>query len=344
MTTNYDDGLFGDIMTIRAAARAYARPDLKLALFHLAVSLALWGAAVTLGTWAWGQGHWLLVALAVVGVFGGQGRLFGVQHDCGHLSYFASPRANVATGVLLGGLTYNPYFAMRYNHNRHHAFVGNLDRMESHEVLTWTVAQWHEAGPWARLGYRAYRSMPVICLIGPIFVILIRYRYPKNAARTGLWDVLVQNALMAGIWAAVWALGGWTAVQFLLTATVISACVAVFVVYVGHNHEDTYWQREDHVDFEKASLQGASVLCLGPVFDFLSLNFAYHDLHHLNARIPAYRLRQCHRDLAPLLEPRKLGLRDALRCLHWKLWDEEQARMVRFCDVRDPLPAMQRTA
>ena len=123
--------------------------------------------------------------------------MFGVQHDCGHLSYFTSHRANVITGVLLGGLTYNPYFAMRYNHNRHHAFVGDLDRMESHEVLTWTVAEYRAAGRWQRLYYRIYRSLPVIFVIGPLFVLFIRYRWPKNVSKTGILDVIIQNSLMS---------------------------------------------------------------------------------------------------------------------------------------------------
>ena len=322
--------------------RPWAEPHTDLALFHLTLSLLLLAASIALGTWASAQEYWPLAALAVVGVFGGQGRLFGVQHDCGHLAYFASRRANLVCGTLLGGITYNPFFAMRYNHNQHHAFTGDLDRMEAHEVLTWTVAQWQAATPGQRLFYRAYRSWPVILVIGPIFVIFLRYRLPKNALkiRYGLLDAAAQNLLMLTFFAAIWALGGWPALKFYAVAALISACFAVFVVYVGHNYETTYWNTAPDYDFEEAALRGASVVDFGPVFDFLSFNFAYHDLHHLNVRIPAYRLKACHDALSPHIDPTRLGFLEAARCIRWKLWDEDKGRMVTFRDAACTHPVL----
>ena len=326
-------------MTIREMTQDFASPDDRLATGHLLVSFGLFGLSMVLGTLGWGNPA--LVALAVLLFFGASVRLFGVQHDCGHLSYFTDKRVNVVVGVLLGAFTHNAYFAMRYNHNRHHAHIGNLDRMESHEVLTWTVAQYAAAGFWGRLYYRIYRSAPVIFVIGPLFIIFIRYRFPKNARKTGLWDVAVQNLLMLAVWGAVWQLGGVAAMKFYGLALAISACLGVFIVYVGHNHEDTYWQSDASCDFEAASLKGASVLDLGPVFDFMTFNFAYHDIHHLNARVPAYRLKACHEAVSPFISPTRLGLFQALACIRWKLWDEERGRMVTFRDAARAAPVLQ---
>ena len=211
--------------------------------------------------------------------------------------------------------------------------VGNLDRMEAHEVLTWTVTQYQQAGFWARLYYRIYRSAPVIFVIGPLFIIFIRYRFPKTALKTRLLDVVAQNALIAALWSGIYLIGGWVMFKFFLIAAVITACLGVFMVYVGHNHEDTYWSSGPQYDFEEASLKGASVLDLGPLFDFLTFNFAYHDLHHLNAGVPAYRLKSCHVALSPHINPTRLGAWQALKCIQWKLWDESAGRMVRFSDV-----------
>ena len=323
---------------LRHLTQAYARPDDRLAWLHLVLSLGLYAASLALGAWAWGGGHWLVAALATAGFAGATIRLFGIQHDCGHLSYFASHRVNVACGVLLGAVTLNPYFAMRYNHNRHHAYIGDLDRMEAHEVLTWTVAQYRAAPWWARAGYRIYRSAPVIFVLGPLFILFLRYRWPKNAARTGLADIAVQNGLMLAFWGGVWSVGGAGALAFLLMASAVTACVGVAIVYVGHNHEETYWASGPDRDFDEAALKGSSVIDLGPVFDFLTFNFAYHDLHHLNHRIPAYRLRACHRALSDHLSPTRLGLWQALGCIRWKLWDEEAGRMVPFSAARRPVP------
>jgi len=316
----------------------YASPDDAMGVAHLIITLVLYAAAVVLGALSWGI--WPLTAVFVLLFTGASIRLFGIQHDCGHFSYFRAHRANVICGVLLGAFTHNAYFAMRYNHNRHHAFVGNLDRMDSHEVLTWTVEEFRQAGFWGRLYYRIYRSAPVIFVIGPLFIIFIRYRFPKNARKTGLADVVAQNALMLALWVTVWWIGGAVALSFFVTAAVVTACLGVFMVYVGHNHEDTYWERSPNHDFEEASLKGASVLDLGPLFDFMTFNFAYHDLHHLNARVPAYRLKACHVALSPHLRPTRLGWWQALRCIRWKLWDEDKGRMVTFRDARAAAPSL----
>ncbi len=233
-------------MNIRKATQAFAVPNNRRGALHLVISLALYVFALWLGTQYWG--NVAIVALAVFFFWGASVRLFGIQHDNGHLNYFSTRRANVISGVLLGAITQNAFHAMRYNHNRHHAYIGNLDQMESHEVLTWTVRQYQAAGFWRRLGYRIYRSAPVIFFFGPIFIIFIRYRFPKNALKTGLVDVATQNALMLALWFSIYSWGGLVALKFLVTALIISACVGVAIVYIGHNHEETYCaERESNI-------------------------------------------------------------------------------------------------
>ncbi len=320
-------------MRIRKMTQVYASPDNVVGTFHLLISLALYLASITLGTAFYG--NLPVMAVAVLMFTGASIRLFGIQHDNGHNSYFTSRAVNRVSGILLGAFTNNAFHAMRYNHNQHHAHIGNLDRMEAHEVLTWTVRQYKEAGFWGRLYYRIYRSAPVIFVIGPLFIIFIRYRFPKNAMKTGLLDVAVQNLLMAVLWSSVYLISGWVAFKFFLIAAVITACLGVFMVYVGHNHEETYWSSAPDYDFEEGCLKGASVLDLGALFDFMTFNFAYHDIHHLNPMVPAYRLKACHVALSPYISPTRLGAWEALKCIQWKLWDEDQGRMVRFGDISD---------
>ncbi|MEJ6399340.1 fatty acid desaturase family protein [Yoonia sp. 208BN28-4] len=324
-------------MSIRRLAKPYAAPIDSLAWFHVANTAALYAGAIVLGTMFWG--NFLVMAVAVLMFFAGTTRFFGIQHDCGHLSYFKSRRTNEVVGVLTGAFTGNAYYAMRYNHNRHHAYIGNLDERDAHEVLTWTVAEYQAASPGMKLFYRIYRSAFVLYFIGPIFVIFIRYRYPKNAAKTGMRDILMQNTLMFGFWASLWILFGWQAFAFTIIAGMISACMGVFMVYVGHNYEDAYWEHAESCNFEDASLKGSSVLDWGPLFHFATFNFAFHDLHHLHAKIPCYRLQACHRALENELEPTRLGVFEAIACVQWKLWDEASGKMIRFRDLPQSAPA-----
>jgi len=325
-------------MSIRKMTQPYASPDNIQAILHLTVTLACYFGAIILGTFAWG--NWPLTAVAVIAFMCGTMRMFGIQHDCGHSSYFTSRKVGNVVGVLSGAITANPYYAMQYNHNQHHAYIGNLDKMENHEVLTWTVRQYQAASLGGKLFYRAYRSAPSIFFLGPMFVILIRYRYPKNAHKTGLRDVLMQNTFMAGLWGGIYLIGGWPAFAFMATAMTVTVCVGVFMVYVGHNHEDTYWANGPQVDFEEASLKGSSVIDLGWFYDFMTFNFAYHDLHHLNSRIPAYKLKACHIALSEHLQPTRLSLGEVIACIQWKLWDEDQGKMIRFSDIRETKQAL----
>ncbi len=318
-------------MSIRQLAKPYAAPINSLAWFHLINTTALYISAISLGTLYWGNIP--VQVLAIVLFAGGSIRFFGIQHDCGHLSYFANRRVNETVGVITGAFTGNPYYAMRYNHNRHHAYIGNLDERAAHEVLTWTVDEYLSATPGQQLFYRVYRSAFVLYFLGPILIIFFRYRYPKNARKTGLLDVLMQNTLMFSFWGLLYFVFGWQCFAFFLIASVFTACFGTFMVYAGHNYENAYWEHAESCNFEDASLKGSSVLDFGRLFHFLTFNFAFHDLHHLHARIPCYRLQACHIALKDELQPTRMGFLEAVSCIRWKLWDEASGKMVRFSDL-----------
>lgn len=321
-------------MSIAQLARPYAHPQNAVAAVHLLISLAMYGGAIAVGTAFWGNIP--VVLLAMVVFTGATIRLFGAQHDCGHYAHFTHRGASEVVGVILGAFTAHPFYAMQYNHNRHHAHIGNLDERDAHEVMTWTVAEYLAAGVWGRLYYRIYRSAPVIYCIGPIFIFFIRYRIPKNVSRSGWADVIMQNSLMATLWVTVYLVGGPTALLVFLIFNVFAACFGTFMVFTGHNFEEAYWEHAGDVDLQDACLRGSSVLDFGPVFHFLTFNFAFHDLHHLYVKIPAYRLKACHEALRDELQPTRMRWGEAIACIRWKLWDEDTKRMVRFSDLRAP--------
>lgn len=322
-------------MSIRKMAQPYACPDDRLAWLHLFATTVLYFGAIALGTVFYGNIP--VMVLAVVMFAGGTFRYFGTQHDCGHYSHFTSRKLSTVVGIVTGAFTGHPFYAMKANHNQHHRHIGNLDEREAHEVLTWTVAEYQAASIWGKAFYRTYRSLPVIFFIGPLFIFFIRYRIPKGVSQTGWLDPLMQNVLMFGLWYGVYYFGGWDGAKFLAIALVCASSFGVFMVYAGHNFEDAYWESAGDVDFEEASLRGSSVLDFGPVFHFLSYNFAYHDLHHLQVKIPCYKLQACHIALKEELQPTRMGWGEALGCIKWKLWDEDAKKMVRFSDIKQPV-------
>lgn len=257
-------------------------------------------------------------------------RLYMLQHDTGHLSLFSSKLINEIAGYSLSLFTVTPFRVGQYNHNLHHTYVGNLEERDKGEIHTMTLQEWHKATPWQRLYYRLYRNPFVLIPLGGLFTYFIRYRWPKNTRRVGVLGVLIHNLLLLGYAALIYAGFGWVGIWVHLASIFIASLLGVFLVYLQHNFENTYWARKPELDFERASLRGSSCLDFGWVFDEAVANITKHDIHHLNASIPCYRLRQCHRDLEKEFDLRCIGFREALASFRLKLWDEETGALVPF--------------
>ena len=116
----------------------------------------------------------------------------------------------------------------------------------------------------------------------------------------------------------------------LVATACVSAMIGVFLVYLQHNFEDTYWDRKPDLNFRTAALQGSSALDLGHWWDIGTGNIAYHDIHHFNPAIPSYRLRKCHHAMPAEFAMRRIRWPEALRSFRLKLWDEDNQRLVRF--------------
>jgi len=309
-------------------SRRYTTRDNRVAALHLGLTLAVFFAALLTGirfadTLAIALPMVVLVALSGV-------RLFMLQHDCGHGSFFTSRRLNDVVGTALAPLTLTPFAVARHNHNLHHAHIGNLDERDSSEIYTMTLAEFEAAPLGRQLAYRLYRSPLTLLIVGPTLIYLLRYRWPRNTRQVGAAGVLLHDLLIAVfVGGLVWTFG-WAALWIWLGAVPIAATLGGLITYVQHNFEHVYWQRKAALSFPEAAMEGSAVLDFGPVFDLVTANIAYHDLHHLNASIPSYRLKRCHRDLSALYAPTRIGWRAALACFRWKLWDERAGRMVPF--------------
>ncbi|MDJ0824961.1 MAG: fatty acid desaturase [Rhodobacter sp.] len=316
--------------TIRQMTRAYTERDNRIATLNTAATLAIYMAALIGAILACQAGLWALglPAMAVSAVCGV--RLYMLQHDCGHGSYFTRRQVNDFVGRLISPFTLTPFNATRYNHDLHHRHIGDLDRRDSSEIYVMTLAE-YRAAPWPkRLGYRIYRSFAFLFLIGPTLLYVIQYRFPKNSRKAGLTDLFVHNAMVAVFLGALYLGFGWTGLAVWLGSVALAVSTGVLIPYVHHNFETVYWGRKPDLAFDTAAMEGSAVLDFGPFFDLCTANIAYHDLHHLNASIPSYNLKRCHRELSPHFASVRIGWRDAFRCIGWKLWDEEARCMVPF--------------
>ncbi len=277
----------------------------------------------------------LLLAIPAAGLLV---RLFIIQHDCGHGSFFRSRRANDVLGRMLGLLTLTPYSAWKKDHAAHHASNGNLDRRGHGDVTTLTVAEYGALSPWGRLGYRLYRNPLVMVLVGaPVnFILLQRFAVGQSLRDRGMWRSILalDLALAATFGGAMLAIGVGSVLLVYLPVIVLASWIGNWLFYVQHQFEGTYWRRSGAWSFHDAALHGGSYFKLPAVLQWFSGNIGLHHVHHLCSRIPNYHLQTCldrNPDLNRLTTT--ISLRASIGCWRLALWDEHHGMLVRFSDV-----------
>jgi omega-6 fatty acid desaturase (delta-12 desaturase) len=317
--------------------KPYRKADRRRAVVELLITLVPFALVWILMAMAFETGRFLVYALLLPLAAGLLVRLFMIQHDCGHGSFLPNRKANDWTGRLLGVLTQTPYDYWRRSHAIHHASVGNLDARGIGDIDTLSVREYLARGRWGRLKYRIYRHPLVMFGIGPAYLFLIQHRFPRGLTRNGAtpWVSAMGTNLgivaLAAVGMAIVGPGTFLAVQ--LPIALIAATVGVWLFYVQHQFEETYWAQATDWDASTAALKGSSHLDLPPVLRWFSANIGLHHVHHLSSGIPYYRLPDVLRDHPELKDVNRLTLGHSIRCLRLVLWDEAAERLISFREL-----------
>ncbi len=315
----------------------YCDPDPKRSVFEVAVTAApfalLWAALLV----CMQRGAWLGLALAVPAA-ALLVRLFMIQHDCGHGSFFRRRRSNDALGRVLGVLTFTPYDYWRRTHAVHHATTGNLDRRGTGDVTLLTVAEYRALPRWRRVGYRLIRHPLVLLGLGPVYLFVLKYRLPVGLMQHGKgpWiSTMATNLAIAGLFLGLGSTLGFGALLLTqLPVTLLAGAIGVWLFYVQHQFEDTYWARDDEWGFHAGALLGSTYYELPRPLRWLTADIGIHHVHHLASRIPSYRLRETLADHPELRAVGRVTLRESLHCFRLALWDDDAKRLVGFADLR----------
>ena len=333
---------------IAAHCRAFQSPVLSRSIAQLALSLAIYAALIAGMIASARAGQIWIAALLAAPAAGMLVKLFTIQHDCGHGSYFRSRTANDWVGRAIAVLTFTPYSFWRDAHNRHHASSGNLSKRGVGGIDTLTVDEFNALSPMKKLSYRLYRHPAVMLLVGaPIYFIILQ-RLPFAGAMPfaetyqtiggkRVWrSVLGLNAAMLVFYGGLSsAFGPWTVLGVFIPVVTISAWAGAWLFFIQHQYEDAYWARTGEWSYLEAAILGSSHYDLPPFLHWVTGNIGLHHIHHLSSLIPNYRLHECLKTSSDLMALPRLSLLDSLKCARLALWDEAQRRMVPFRALKE---------
>ncbi len=284
--------------------------------------------------------YWLTLALALPAA-GLLVRVFIIQHDCGHGSFFNSRKANDLLGSICGVLTLTPYYYWRKSHAIHHASAGSLEDRGIGDIYTMTVKEYLQQSKWGRLKYRLYRHPLILFVLAPTFLFVVLNRFPLPESKSWKRELASVHwtnlAIAAGIISLGFVIGLKSFLLIQLPIVVLAATVGTWLFFVQHQFEDTYYANEDQWDYTLAALQGSSYYQLPKVLQWFTGNIGFHHIHHLSPRIPNYRLQKCHEENPVFQQVVVLTLWTSLQSIFLSLWDEEQSKLVGFRHLKSIL-------
>ena len=289
-------------------------------------------------TMAWRLPYIVTALLAIpAGAF--MVRNFIIFHDCGHGTFVSSPVGRQIIGNLLGVLTFTSFSDWRRSHGIHHSAAGNLDRRGIGDVWTMTLEEYASSSPQKRLGYRLFRNPFIMFGLGPLYSFILLHRLPtRGSSRNQIVSVALTNVAIAGIIvAAAFTIGikAYLLIQF--PVFLVGGAGGVWLFYVQHQFDPSYWARTEEWESMKAALRGSSYYRLPPVLQWISGNIGLHHIHHLRPRIPNYNLQECLDAIPQLQLPDPLLLWPSLKSVRLKLWDEQRKILLTFRELASRL-------
>jgi omega-6 fatty acid desaturase (delta-12 desaturase) len=325
----------------------YRKSDLRRSVYELLITAVPFAIAWSAMMLALKFEQFWLYALLLIPAAGFLVRLFMIQHDCGHGSFFGNRTGNDWTGRAIGVLTLTPYDHWKRSHAIHHATSGNLDQRGIGDVDTMTVREYLACSRWGRMRYRLYRHPLVMFGVGPIYIFLLQSRLPLGSLRKG-WTPWISTmatnsaiAIAAGL--LVWAVGIGPFLLVHLPIVILAAAAGVWLFYVQHQFEETHWAGNGEWEFHEAALHGSSHYDLPGILRWFTANIGMHHVHHLCSRIPYYRLPDVLRDNPELRDIGRLTLLESFRCVKLTLWDDRQKCLISFRDVEMLYPRNKET-
>lgn len=259
-------------------------------------------------------------------------RIFIFFHDCTHQSFVASSRANDIIGKILGVLVFTAYEPWKKEHSIHHSSVGNLDRRGVGDIWTLTIEEYESASKFKRFIYRLFRQPAFLFTVAPVFLFIVLQRIPKgDAGKKERKNIFLTNLVLLTYGGFMSFIFGWQAfVLYQVLVVAVAASAGVWLFYVQHQFEEVYWESGHEWDLVEAALKGSTFYKLPIVFEWVSGYIGYHHIHHLNARIPNYNLKECYNDIHALQSIKTVTLMESFKLAALEFYDEKRKVLITY--------------
>ena len=313
----------------------YAQPNLRSSLWQLTNTLIPYLGLLFLMYLSLEVSYFLTLFLSVFAA-GFMVRLFIIFHDCGHGSFFKSTKLSDVVGIILGILTFTPYYKWHRAHKIHHATVGNLDKRGTGDVWVLTVDEFNTIKRWKRRFYRVYRNPLIMFMIGSPLIFLglnrLTNRHLNKKEKLNVYFTNFVLLLMLVLMHFTIGIKAYLMIQ--LPVIFIGSVMGVWLFYVQHQFEGVHWYRQDEWDYKTVALQGSSFYKLPKILQWFSGNIGFHHIHHLSPKIPNYKLAKCHKENTLFSEISPITLWTSIRTMKLRLWNERSGKLISFRELQ----------
>lgn len=321
---------------LRKEVAPFAKSETRKSVFQMINTivplLLIWGAGYYLLQFS----PWWTVVCSII-ASGFVVRTFIIFHDCTHGSFFNSKKANTFVGNITGVLTSFPFEKWKREHTIHHATSSNLDKRGIGDIDMLTVDEYLEKSKLGRFGYRLYRNPIVMFGLGPLYMVLVLNRFNrKDAKKKERLNTYFTNIILLAICTILIFMFGWQAFLLVHGLTLfIAGSLGIWLFYIQHTYEDSYFEYDPKWDYVKAAVEGSSYYKLPKILQWVTGNIGFHHVHHLAPRVPNYNLEAAHESIPPLQNATTITLKTSLESIRYKLYDPEQQKFVTFKEVEE---------
>lgn len=315
----------------------YAKPEILKSLWQIVNTFIPFFGIIYLMYLSLATTYWVTFGLSMVAALFFV-RIFIMQHDAGHYAFFKSNTWNDRFGYFCSLFTMIPYYYWRRQHALHHAGNGNLDRRGHGDMDVYTVDEYLALTKSQKIYYRLYRNPIVFLLFGPLSLFFYINRTctdPKVYSARDKRNIWMTNLTILATFGGIGYLIGYGAfLKIAVPIYFISSSFGIWLFYIQHQFEHTYWRPNDEWSFVRAAMQGSSLYKLPKILQWFTGNIGFHHIHHLKPGIPNYKLEKCYRENPAFHDVFEVTLWSSLKTMFLSVWDPKQERLISFRELK----------